>query len=89
MKRTNDGTTGGYDCPKCHWEPPDDDYVFDGKGILVIDGDISKKLRDKGRLIYPVYSNFKTVSTMNGTFDEWLEVHCCPKHGEFKISNGS
>ena len=85
----NDGIANGYDCPKCHWEPPDENYVFDGKRITVIDDAMSKKLREKGRLIYPVYSNFHTTSNMNGTYDDWLEVHCCPRHGEFKIQNGT
>lgn len=84
-----DGTTSGYSCPVCHWEPPDDSYVFDGNGITVVDGETSKKMRDAGRLIYPVFSEFHTISNMNGYYDEWLEVHCCPRHGEFKMENGT
>lgn len=86
---TTNEVSNGYECPACHWEPPEDNYAFDGKKIVVLNDGLGKKLRDVGRLVYPVFSKFHTISNMNGTFDEWMEVHCCPRHGEFKIENGT
>lgn len=42
-----------------------------------------------GNQIYPIIKNFGKYSNIYGCGSDWVEVHCCPKHGEFQFSNGT
>lgn len=66
------------------------DYVCPNCRQIVSIGFIAneKEYTDNGKE-YPVYCNESLGGTMDGTYHDWEEIHCCPHcHKEFIIQNG-
>ena len=95
---------GWYECPKCGWDdeldfPLDKYIVIENKGIKILvnywipenDDPLSPCIENKDvtaqvdKKIYPVMSDF--TRCYFGERD-WIELHCCPVHGEFSYHNG-
>ena len=65
-----------YVCPYCNHKVP----------IGLIACDDGYDVNDKH---YPIYCNETLGGTMDGTYHDWEEIHCCPEcNKEFVISNG-
>lgn len=94
-----------YDCPKCGYYPPDEEFYYytgdldeDGEPEYIncashVDGDLGR-LEPKppeGFKAYPVISNSHQVFSMDcSNAFEWDETHWCPHcKEEFIISNGN
>lgn len=63
--------------------------VDEKDGTVLVKNEKAMKPVEKKNAIYPIIEHFHSSSSIEGSFIEWDETHCCPKHGPFKFSNGN